>query len=49
MAGDIFADSFDNVSHVYSSGTTFEQHAIRNINLKIERRIYRTYWSYWFR
>ena len=28
---------FDNVSHVYSSGTTFEQHAIRNINLKIEQ------------
>lgn len=28
---------FDNVSHVYSSGTTFEQHAIRNINLKIDK------------
>lgn len=28
---------FDNVSHVYSSGTTFEQYAINNVNLKIDK------------
>ena len=28
---------FDNVNYVYSSGTTFEQHALNNINLKIEK------------
>ena len=28
---------FDNINYVYSSGTTFEQHALKDINLKISK------------
>lgn len=28
---------FDNVNYVYSSGTSFEKHALKNINLKIDK------------